>query len=99
MRLNSMKMVIPMILMCGLLVGGCSTTVRNQAIFPPSADVVGENSVTASKPRPSDDIVTDEDARAAHNVALEVWGETVRKAGVRLCKWHNDNGASFDCPE
>ena len=63
-------------------------------LFPPAVDVEAS---TEPKPLPPVEIATDEQAALEYDLALEAWGERVQSAGVRLCRWFNDNGGAFDC--
>jgi hypothetical protein len=49
---------------------------------------------------PPVDILTSEQAAERHDVAIETWGETVSRAGGRICRWVLDNGGElpFACP-
>lgn len=50
-------------------------------------------------PRPSLAIVTDPDAHAAHDAAVDAWGATVSLAAGRICRWMVSMGADYDfCP-
>ena len=64
--------------------------------YPPSADV---EAVTSPKPQPTPDIVTDPQANARYNAAVESWGDTIHAAGVRICLWAQQSGAKlpFKC--
>jgi hypothetical protein len=64
--------------------------------FPPSADL---EAVTAVKPRPTPEIVTDPQANERYNAAVEGWGDRVQSAGQRICQWAVDMGAKlpFEC--
>jgi hypothetical protein len=58
--------------------------------------------VTEPKPVPSDEIATDPVAEAHYNASVESWGDRLRSAGVRLCKFFDETGMSmqgFRCPE
>ncbi|SFG47679.1 hypothetical protein SAMN05518801_13211 [Novosphingobium sp. CF614] len=71
---------------------GCKTTHD----FPPSADI---RAVTETKPLPPASILTDTTASDRYNAQLEAWGERVRAAGVRLCRYFKTEGMKVDCPE
>jgi hypothetical protein len=64
--------------------------------FPPSVDL---EAVTAVKPKPTPDIVTDPQANERYNAAVEGWGDRVQSAGQRICQWAVDMGAKlpFEC--
>jgi len=49
---------------------------------------------------PGPEIVTSAQAAAAHDVAIETWGDTLHAAGARICRWAVRNGADlpFLCP-
>jgi len=64
--------------------------------YPPLADV---QAATEAKPDPSDAIATDPVAEANYNVDVESWGDRVRSAGVRLCRFFKDTGMpKVSCP-
>lgn len=48
---------------------------------------------------PGIEIVTDPAASAAYNAAVESWGDRVRAAGLRTCRWLNERGGAFNCGE
>lgn len=75
-------------------VSGCERPVSTP--LPPKLDV---EAATEAKPKPTADIVTDAAANARYSAAVESWGERVRSAGVRVCKWLNaaSKDASYDC--
>jgi hypothetical protein len=55
---------------------------------------------TESKPVPTNAIATDPVAEAQYNSAVESWGDRVRAAGVRLCRFFDETGMKgLDCPE
>lgn len=60
--------------------------------FPPSADV---EAVTAAKPKPTPDIVTDPQAKERYETSLELWGDGVKAAGVRICEFLQTMGAKY----
>lgn len=64
--------------------------------LPPAIDV---EAATESKPSPTADIVTDEGAALAYDLAVEAWGERVQSAGVRVCEWLNaaSKDADYKC--
>jgi hypothetical protein len=66
--------------------------------FPPAADV---EAVTTPKPLPHPDgrTVTDPQANARYDTAIERWGEAGYAAGVRLCEWIEGMGGKlpFEC--
>ena len=63
-------------------------------LYPPAIDV---EAATEPKPVPPMEIATSEEAALAYDLELEAWGERVQSAGVRLCKWFNEQGGKFDC--
>lgn len=79
-----------------LAVSACGKQVSIEMPTPPVADI---EAVTAPKPVPVGDIVNDDTAAARHSEALESWGESLSAAGIRLCHWFRDAGASVTCPE
>jgi len=76
------------------LITACAPTVQSVPIFPPAQDV---EAATEAKPVPPLDIVTSARAAAEYNAAVETWGMRVQSAGVRVCKWLKERGASYDC--
>lgn len=91
---------IPLLMLCAsaLVVSACTPKERLQPIFPPSADL---QSVTSPKPVAPPEIVTSAQAAAEYDIAVETWGDTVSKAGARICRWAVNNGAKLDfvCPK
>jgi hypothetical protein len=56
--------------------------------------------VTEAKPVPGDEIATDPVAEATYNARVESWGDRLRSAGVRLCKFFDETGMpDLDCPK
>lgn len=85
--------VLPVLL---LAVSACEERVISTPSFPPSADL---ESVTAPKPRPNPEIVTDPQAAERYNSSVEGWGDGVLDAGRRICAWAEEMGAElpFEC--
>lgn len=79
-----------------LLATGCEKQVTAVQTFPAPADL---SAVTEPKPRPSPAIVTDPQANARYDAAIEGWGERTQAAGVRICQWAKDMGLKlpFEC--
>lgn len=52
------------------------------------------------KPVPGPEIVTDDAAGAAYSINVELWGERLSRAGRRLCRALEADGAAlgFACP-
>lgn len=75
-----------------LLLAACSP--RPQVGTPPIADI---ETATEAKPRPTAAILTDPAADARYNSAVEAWGDRVRAAGVRLCRFYRDVGVKVEC--
>lgn len=75
-----------------LLIGlsGCATS----ASYPPKSDVIA---ATEAKPLPSDAIVTDPRESALYNAKVEAWGDRLRSAGLRLCRYFERTGMDVDC--
>lgn len=69
--------------------------VVRKPIFPPSADL---KAITEAKPAPTDDILTSEAAAARYDADVELWGDRLHDAGVRICRWAKDSGLKIDCP-
>lgn len=63
----------------------CTTT----GAYPPLADI---QAVTEAKPRPTAAILTDPAADARYNASIEAWGDSLRAAGVRLCRFYARTG-------
>lgn len=57
--------------------------------MPSRADVLA---ATEKKPAPTADIVTDPTASALYNAKIEAWGDRVRSAGVRMCRYFKRTG-------
>lgn len=70
----------------------CQTT---RGGFPDAKDVAA---VTEAKPKPGADILTDPAADARYNSSVEGWGERLRAAGMRLCRFYERTGMpEVDC--
>jgi hypothetical protein len=69
--------------------------VQRVPLYPPSADL---KALTEAKPEPTDDILTSETAAAKYDADVELWGDRLHDAGVRVCKWAKDNGMKIVCP-
>lgn len=55
--------------------------------------------MTEAKPVPSAAIATDPEAAAKYDASVELWGERLRAAGIRLCRFFDETGmAGLDCP-
>jgi hypothetical protein len=64
--------------------------------LPPAADLIA---VTEDKPKPNAAILTDPSADARYNSAVEAWGDRIRAAGLRLCRFHERTGMHIlACP-
>lgn len=48
--------------------------------------------MTEEKPLPGDEIATDPQAEAQYNADVESWGERLKAAGERLCRFFDDTG-------
>ena len=96
MRSTIRNLATALILPFALLASSCGGTARIQPAFPSAADVEAGQE---AKPRPSPAIVTDPDARADHNAAIESWGDRLSDAWVRACRSMNDQGGNFACGE
>lgn len=64
------------------------------APLPPAQDV---EAATERKPVPTAAIVESEEASLDYDNAVEAWGERVHSAGLRVCRWLNQNGGKYDC--
>lgn len=76
---------------------GCAPKERIQPLFPNAEDV---KAVTAPKPVATIETVTSAEAAARYNVEVEMWGDGLRSAGGRICRWIINNGGAlpFACP-
>lgn len=91
-RLAAVTALLPSL----LLVSACGGRVTAVQTFPPTADL---QAVTAEKPRPSPEIVSDPQANERYNAAVEGWGDRLLDAGRRICEWAVETGAKlpFEC--
>lgn len=79
-----------------LLVSGCANTVVvRKPIYPPVADM---QAAVEAKPVPTADILVSETAAAKYDADVELWGDRLRDAGLRICNWAKDNGMKIVCP-
>lgn len=78
---------------------GCAPQVE-PVQTPSSVSAADVKVLLTPKPIPSDDILTDAAANDRHNVAIETWGETLSKAGARVCRALAVDGfpLGFTCP-
>lgn len=96
MKLPRFRIACPVLLASLLAASGCSNTVLvRKPIFPPSADLVA---ATEAKPAPTDEILISEAAAARYDADVELWGERLHGAGVRICRWARDSGMKIQCP-
>ena len=96
MKLPRFRIVYPALLASLLAASGCSNTVLvRKPIFPPSADL---KAVTEAKPVPTDEILISEAAAAKYDADVELWGDRLHDAGVRICRWAKDSGLKIECP-
>lgn len=51
-----------------------------------------------AKPVPTADILVSETAAAKYDADVELWGDRLRDAGLRICNWAKDNGMKIVCP-
>ncbi|WP_159975913.1 MULTISPECIES: hypothetical protein [unclassified Novosphingobium] len=76
-----------------LLLTACKTT----GTYPAREDV---EAATEAKPAPTAAILTDPNADARYNASIEAWGDRVRAAGVRLCRFYERTGMpGIACPQ
>lgn len=73
-----------------LTLSACATT----GAYPAKADI---EAATEAKPIPPLDILTDPAASDLHASRVEGWGDRVRAAGVRLCRFFERTGMDVDC--
>lgn len=78
------KATIPALL---LLASGCAGQDTLKISYPPLADL---KAVVETKPIPTPEIVTDPEADALYSAQLELWGERLQAAGLRICQWYVD---------
>jgi len=64
--------------------------------MPARADI---EALVEAKPTPGPEILTDPNASARYNSAIEGWGDRLSSAGARLCRFYVDQGADLDCPD
>lgn len=78
------------------ILGLAACSPRPQVGVPPVADI---EAATEAKPKPTAAILTDPDADALYNSAVEGWGDRVRAAGLRLCRFYKRTGMEkLVCP-
>ena len=75
-----------------LLASACAASGARR---PPVADI---RAVTEAKPLPTDAIASDPVAEARYNAAVESWGDRIRAAGMRLCRFFAETGSDVICP-
>lgn len=68
-----------------LLANGCASS----GVYPPPADL---QAVIEPKPVPGDEIAVDPVAEAHYNASVESWGDRLRSAGLRLCRFYQRAG-------
>jgi hypothetical protein len=51
---------------------------------------------TEPKPAPPADIASNPASGATYSADLESWGERLRSAGLRVCRWLNDASKDAD---
>ena len=78
MRGRRVRLILPMLLW---LASGCAAQVSH---FPPAADL---SAAVEAKPVPTAAIVEDAAANARYSADVEAWGDRVRAAGGRLCRY------------
>jgi len=61
--------------------------------LPPAADLRDE-----PKPVPTEAILTDAEAEARYNSAIEAWGERGWAQVARMCRWAVAHGSRVPCP-
>ncbi len=92
-RLNLRRAAISALPLVLLPVSACG----GSGGYPPLADL---KAVTAPKPLPGDEIATDPVAEAKYNADVESWGEGLRAAGIRLCRFFDETGMpGVECPK
>lgn len=95
MRLRRFQTVFPALLGSLLVASGCANTVVDRVpIYPPSADLTA---LAEPKPAPTDAILTSEIEAAKYDADVELWGDRLHDAGVRVCKWAKANGLKIVC--
>ncbi len=89
MRMAGLSALLLMLSLASGCAGGAGS-------YPPRADLMG---ATEAKPVPGNEIATDPVAEARYNASVEAWGDRLRSAGVRLCKFFDATGMrGLDCP-
>lgn len=83
------RLMLPALL---LAVSGCAAPASR---LPPRADL---QAAVEAKPVPTAEIVTSSKAAADYDAAIEAWGDRVRAAGGRLCRYFRALGMAIDCP-
>lgn len=75
-----------------LALAACKTS----GALPDRSDI---EAAAEAKPRPTAAILVDPTADALHNSAIEAWGDRVRAAGLRLCRFYERTGMEkLVCP-
>lgn len=89
-----MRSILFLPLMLVSVLPACAST--GSDAIPSRADVIA---VTEAKPVPSEATVTDETADSLYNASVEAWGDRLRSAGLRLCRYFKTTGMEgLDCP-
>lgn len=92
--MNYRQAVLSLTVSAFVIINLTACTERPQIGVPPIADI---HAATEAKPRPTSDILTDPAADARYNAAVEGWGERVRAAGVRVCRFYQRVGVKVEC--
>lgn len=91
---STMHLLLPLTLLASLsTVSGCAGRDGGVQTFPPPADLIVE-----AKPAAGAEIVTDAQAAARYDAAVEAWGERGWAAVARVCRWAERRGMEINCP-
>ncbi|TYC93061.1 hypothetical protein [Novosphingobium sp. BW1] len=77
------------------LAAALSACAHDPVSTPARADI---EALVEPKPTPGPEILTDPNASARHNAAIEGWGDRIHAAGARLCRFFDAQGADLNCP-
>lgn len=81
-------------ILVGLAIAGLTACKTTSPAYPPSADIAA---VIEAKPKPPVEILTDPAASDRYSAAIEGWGERLRAAGVRICRYERALGMTVEC--
>ncbi len=84
--------VFPMLLLFALAASGCAKPASALQTFPP-VELLG----STPKPVPTVEILTSAQAAAAHNIAIETWGQKGWDQVRAVCLWAKVRGMDVNC--